>query len=59
MGHAIGRKVQNKYKWNLKYSDEFTNFLVILGGFSSRALDLFRHNLESRTIQLIRYNYYD
>ncbi|GBC00434.1 hypothetical protein RclHR1_38560001 [Rhizophagus clarus] len=38
----------------MKYSDEFTNFLVILGGFSSRALDLFRQNLEGRTIQSIQ-----
>ena len=54
MGNAIERKLKNKCKKNLKYSDEFTNFLVILGGFSSRALDLFRQNLEGRTIQSIR-----
>lgn len=57
MGNAIERKLQNKTKRNLKYSDEFTNFLTILGGISSRALDLFRQNLEGRTIQSIRYNY--
>ena len=36
--------------------DEFTSFLVILGGISARALDLFRQNLEGRTIQSIRYS---
>ncbi|PKK58385.1 hypothetical protein RhiirC2_720560 [Rhizophagus irregularis] len=56
MGNAIERKMKNQSKRNMKYSDEFTNFLVILGGFSSRALDLFRQNLEGRTIQSIRYN---
>ncbi|RGB31607.1 hypothetical protein C1646_763854 [Rhizophagus diaphanus] len=54
MGNAIERKLKNKSKTNLKYSDEFTSFLVILEGFSSRALDLFRQNLEGRTIQSIR-----
>ncbi|GBB95370.1 hypothetical protein RclHR1_02520005 [Rhizophagus clarus] len=34
------------------FSQKF--ILVILGGFSSRALDLFRQNLEGRTIQSIR-----
>jgi len=55
MGDAIEQKMQNKSKRNLKYSDEFTNFLTILGGISSRALDLFQQNLEGRTIQSIRY----
>lgn len=55
MGNAIERKMKNKSKRNLKYSEEFTSFLVILGGFSTRALDLFRQNLEGRTIQSIRY----
>ena len=32
----------------------FTNFLVILGSFSLRALDLFRQNLAGRSIQSIR-----
>ena len=57
MGNAIERKMKNKSKRNLNYSDEFTSFLTILGGISSRALDLFRQNLEGRTIQSIRYNY--
>jgi hypothetical protein len=59
MSNAIERKLKNKCKKNLKYNDEFTSFLVILGGFSSRALDLFRQNLEGRTIQSIRYIIYD
>lgn len=58
MGSAIERKMNNKSKRNLKYSDEFTSFLTILGGISSRALDLFRQNLEGLTIQSIRYNYF-
>ena len=32
MGNAIEKKMQNKSKKNLKYSEEFTSFLVILGG---------------------------
>ena len=42
MGNAIERKFKNKSKRNLKYSNEFTSFLIILGRISSRALDLFR-----------------
>jgi hypothetical protein len=54
MSDAIERKMKNKSKCNLKYSEEFTSFLVVLGGISPRALDLFRQNLEGRTIQSIR-----
>ena len=54
MGNAIERKMKNKSKRNLKYSDEFTSFLTIMGGISSRTLDLFQQNLEGRTIQLLR-----
>ena len=32
MGNAIERKIKNKSKRNLKYNDEFTSFLTILGG---------------------------
>jgi hypothetical protein len=39
----------------MKYSEEFTNFLVLLGSISFKALDLFRQNLEGRGIQLLRY----
>ncbi|CAG8855876.1 10686_t:CDS:2, partial [Gigaspora margarita] len=46
MSDAIEQKMKNKLNKNLKYSEEFTNFLVILGGISSRALDIFRQNLE-------------
>ncbi|RIB00689.1 hypothetical protein C2G38_2194279 [Gigaspora rosea] len=42
MSNAIEQKMKNKSNKNLKYSEEFTNFLVILGGISSRALDIFR-----------------
>lgn len=55
MNDAAEQKIKNKGKQNIKYSEEFTNFLVILGGFSTRALDLFRQNLEGRCIQSIRY----
>ncbi|CAB4402243.1 unnamed protein product [Rhizophagus irregularis] len=54
MSNAIERKLKSKSKRNLKYTDEFTSFLTILGGISSRALDLFQQNLEGRTIQSIR-----
>ncbi|RGB30277.1 hypothetical protein C1646_671833 [Rhizophagus diaphanus] len=46
MNDAVERKIKNKGKQNIKYSEEFTNFLVILEGFSTRTLDLFRQNLE-------------
>jgi hypothetical protein len=46
MGNAIKRKLKNKFKKNLKYSNKFTCFLTILEGINSRALDLFRQNLE-------------
>ena len=46
MGNAIKRKIKNKSKRNLKYSDEFTSFLTILRGISLRALDLFHQNLK-------------
>ncbi|RHZ83152.1 hypothetical protein Glove_99g217 [Diversispora epigaea] len=39
---------------NLQYSEEFTNFLIVLGTISSRALELFRQNLVGRSIQGIR-----
>ncbi|RGB43844.1 hypothetical protein C1646_749258 [Rhizophagus diaphanus] len=41
-------------KQNFKYNEELTNFLIILGSFSTRALDIFRQNLEGHTIQNIR-----
>ncbi|RIB05663.1 hypothetical protein C2G38_2219046 [Gigaspora rosea] len=59
MSDAIERKMKNKSNKNLKYSEEFTNFLVILGGISSRALDIFRQNLEAkfkRLLDTINYN---
>ncbi|RGB23728.1 hypothetical protein C1646_774089 [Rhizophagus diaphanus] len=48
MNDVAERKIKNKGKQNIKYSEEFTNFLVILEDFSTRALDLFRQNLEGR-----------
>ena len=51
-------KDNNKGKQNIQYNEDFTNFLIVLGSFSTRALDLFRQNLEGRTIQNIRYFIY-
>ena len=53
MVQAAIRKDNNRGKQNIKYNEEFTNFLIILGSFSTRALDIFRQNLEGRTIQSI------
>lgn len=44
MIQAYLRKEKSSGRQNLKYSEEFTSFLVILGSFSNRALDLFRQN---------------
>ena len=55
MLQAVIRKEKNLSKQNLKYTEEFKNFLVILGTFSPCVLDLFRQNLEGLTIQSIRY----
>lgn len=55
MVQAYLRKEKGSGLQNLKYSEEFTNFLVILGSYSSQALNIFRQNLEGRTIQSIRY----
>ncbi|CAB4434731.1 unnamed protein product [Rhizophagus irregularis] len=54
MVQAAIRKDNNKGKQNIQYNEDFTNFLIILESFSTRALDLFRQNLEGRTIQNIR-----
>ncbi|PKB97973.1 hypothetical protein RhiirA5_432167 [Rhizophagus irregularis] len=54
MVQACLRKENSLGMQNLKYSEEFTNFLVILASFSNWALELFRQNLEGRTIQNIR-----
>jgi hypothetical protein len=56
MVQAAIRKDNNKGKQNFKYNEELTNFLIILGSFSTRALNIFRQNLEGRTIQNIRYD---
>ncbi|CAG8476182.1 21013_t:CDS:2 [Gigaspora margarita] len=41
MLQAVIRKEKNMSKGNLKYTDDFKNFLVILGTYSPRVLDLF------------------
>lgn len=50
MCDAAERKSRNIDKQNIRYSEEFTSFLVVLREISSRALDLFRQNLEERSI---------
>ncbi|RGB35348.1 hypothetical protein C1646_759430 [Rhizophagus diaphanus] len=49
MCDAAERKSKYMGRQNIEYSEEFTSFLVILGGISSRALDLFKQNLEEKT----------
>lgn len=39
---------------NLKYSNEFLNFFVVLRSISLKALDLFRQNSAGMTIRSIR-----
>jgi hypothetical protein len=40
MSEAAERKAKNKSKQNMKYSEEFTNFLVLLGNISPRLPEL-------------------
>lgn len=54
MLQAAEREENNKGMQNLKYSNEFLDFLVILGSISLKALDLFRQNLAGMTIRTIR-----
>ncbi|RHZ82106.1 hypothetical protein Glove_114g59 [Diversispora epigaea] len=54
MCQVINRKEEGKEMRNLQYSEEFTNFLIVLGTVSPRALELFRQNLVGRSIQNIR-----
>ncbi|PKC07797.1 hypothetical protein RhiirA5_417714 [Rhizophagus irregularis] len=48
------REEDNKGIQNLKYSNEFLDFLVILGSISLKALDLFCQNLAGMTIRTIK-----
>ncbi|RIB24868.1 hypothetical protein C2G38_1957281, partial [Gigaspora rosea] len=57
MSDATEQKAKKKGNQNMKYSEEFTNFLIILGNISPRTLDLFCQNLEGRGIQSLRYYY--
>ncbi|RGB27850.1 hypothetical protein C1646_768565 [Rhizophagus diaphanus] len=50
------REEKDKGLQNLKYSNEFLNFLVILGSISLKTLDLFRQNLTGMTIYSIRHH---
>ncbi|CAB4445037.1 unnamed protein product [Rhizophagus irregularis] len=51
MLQAAEREEDNKGIQNLKYSNEFLDFLVILESISLKALDLFRQNLAGMTIR--------
>ncbi|RHZ88487.1 hypothetical protein Glove_22g143 [Diversispora epigaea] len=51
MCQIADRKEKNMKTQNLKYSEEFTNFLIVLGTISPYALDLFRQNLAGHGIQ--------
>ncbi|PKY48484.1 hypothetical protein RhiirA4_422203 [Rhizophagus irregularis] len=50
------REEKDKGLQNLKYSNEFLNFLVVLGSISLKALDLFCQNLAGMTIRSIRHH---
>ena len=54
MLQAAEREKKNKGIQNLKYLDEFLDFLTVLGNVSLKALDLFRQNLAGTTIHTIR-----
>ena len=54
MLQAAEREEKDKGLQNLKYSNEFLDFLIILGSISLKALDLFRQNLAGMTIRTIR-----
>ncbi|CAG8816616.1 9723_t:CDS:2 [Gigaspora margarita] len=51
MLQAAEHEEQDKGLQNLKYSNEFLNFLVILGSISLKALNLFHQNLTGITIR--------
>jgi len=48
----------NKGKQDLRYSTEFTNFLVVLRSISPKSLELFRQNLEGQSLRNIRYIFF-
>lgn len=54
MLQAKEREEQDKGLQNLKYSNEFLSFLVILGSISLKALDLFCQNLAGINVRTIR-----
>jgi hypothetical protein len=54
MLQATEREEDNKGIQNLKYLNEFLDFLVILGSISLKTLDLFHQNLTGMTIRTIR-----
>lgn len=54
MLQAVEREEGGKGLQNPKYSNEFLDFLVVLGSISLKALELFRQNLAGITIRTIR-----
>ncbi|CAG8785689.1 15901_t:CDS:2 [Cetraspora pellucida] len=57
MVQIADREQYKKRFQNLKYSDQFSDFLVILASLSPRAYNIFRQNFAGRTIQNIRLHY--
>ncbi|CAG8851503.1 27555_t:CDS:2, partial [Gigaspora margarita] len=53
MVQIADREQHKKELQNLKYSDQFSDFLVILASFSPRAYNIFQQNLAGHTIQNI------
>ncbi|CAG8838223.1 26758_t:CDS:2, partial [Gigaspora margarita] len=54
MVQITDREQRNKGLQNLKYSDQFSDFIVILASLSPQAYNVFRQNLAGRAIQNIR-----
>ncbi|CAG8855540.1 27273_t:CDS:2, partial [Gigaspora margarita] len=54
MVQIADREQHKKGLQNLKYSDQFSDFMVILASLSPRAYNIFRQNLAGRAIQNIR-----
>ena len=57
MVQIADREQHKKGLQNFKYSEQFSDFLVILASFSPQTYNVFQQNLAGRTIQNIRYEY--
>ncbi|GBB90344.1 hypothetical protein RclHR1_17280002 [Rhizophagus clarus] len=54
MVKIAGRKERNKGNQNLKYSENFTNFTIILASFGTREYEIFKQNLAGQMLRNIR-----